>query len=1358
MSTGSSAQDAWPPGAQQVLRRSDARVVTRSADSRAPADEPRSATVITKRLTADAHHPHAFAQLEHEHEVLTRLEGIPGVPAPIWLDPIRGELAMQDMGPEPMGPARSTGPMPWSELMPFAIGLARLLAAVHERGVVHCRISPANLVVCPPGTLPALIDWSHALRIDRTAPDSVLESLAPDALPYLAPEQTGSMNRRVDHRCDLYAVGVVLYELCTGRLPFEDSDPLSLIHAHLARLPESASSVNSAVPQALSSLLMRLLAKDPGRRHQSAQALQADLARLQRDPMHDIEVGWEAADVRSPAAPDLIGRHKEMAKLAALLEETADGHARHVFIHGPSGVGKSALARQLQEWMRERPGLFIAGKFDQFRHLLPLSAPLQAAADIAGQLLSGTDASVALWSERLNEAMAPNAALLTRLVPLLASLMGPQPDVPDAEPAQTRVWLQQALKSLLQTLAAPQHPLVLLLDYLQWSDAASLDFLDSLRFDTGLRARLVVATYRSDEVVTGHPLVRWLERTRTAMVASSDIALEPLPPADAAAMLSNLLPVSLTETDELARSVHARSLGNPYHVVELAHQLRASGAELGIDAADWVAMATQTLGDADASNLDLLLTHRLQSFDADTRRMLQLAATLGVEFNLETLSTLAIDDPVYDAGGQARAEGFDRSALLACLLRPTDRGVLLLVQGDPWHDDSAPSRFAFCHDRMQQAAYGLVEEAERSAVHLAIARRLDDAGRGGLPHAAVVIEIASHYAQAIDSLETEADRKAAFDMLVTAAAESRRSTAFTQAARFLELAKRLMPADAWDAGFEDTFALEMDLYTALFNASRFIEADAVYDNLLLRARQPDRLTAIARLQLTNIHGRHGTAAALHMSLDFFRRIGMEVPKDFKAAAEQELDAFYRMADELPLEALADASNADPAINPLQRMIQRLAFAAHDVDPAIACWLLLQSSRAWQRHGYTTNMSDCMALLALTLIQMRQDFAMSKRVLSLAVSSRQRGPAAPAASGGQRRIDAPTSYSYLCQWFETVETAFAAARQEFDAYQQVGDMQGAFFRNIITLPTSLDAASHFDQASKEVAAASQLAARLGTSRHRTEVVVPYRQFIRALRGQTEAPGSFSDDEFDDAQYLAAPDASTWGHLHFHLYRAFAAALFADDLALRLHVEQAAALMPKYSAYYCASLHAVMASLSAATQLRQLSSQPSPQREPLLRTLATHAKWMAERAADMPANFEHLHHFIAAVHADVEDRFEDALRHFERAMHTAHAHHRLLHHAFITEQAGLCYLRHGLHSSGRDLLRRALRCYASWGVTATVAHLRSSWDFLREPSSSSSASSSSEPLPDAPQAFDVDRLAILEASQALSSETDLSRLVT
>src|SRR6266516_480983 len=527
--------------------------------------------------------PASLDRLAHEYGLREELDSDWAVRP---LDLIRQRdgtvLVLEDLGGQPLDRVLGV-PMETGKLLRLATGIAAALGKAHQRGLVHKDVKPANILVNPDSGEVRLTGFGLASRLARERqrpepPESIAGTLA-----YMAPEQTGRMNRSIDSRSDLYALGVTLYEMLTGSLPFTATDPMEWVHCHIARQPVPPGERLKGIPGPVSAIVMKLLAKTAEERYQTAAGLERDLrrglAQWEADRRIDaFPLGQQDTPDRLLIPEKLYGRDREIEKLLASFDRVIKGGTPElVLVAGYSGIGKSSVVNELHKVLVPPRGLFASGKFDQYKRDIPYSTLAQAFQSLTRRLLAKTEADLATWRAALLEALGPNGRLMIDLVPELKHIIGDQPPVPDLPPQDARRRFELVFRRFIGVFARLEHPLALFLDDLQWLDAATLDLLEDLLTPAGVQHLMLIGAYRDNEVTAAHPLMRKLEAIRSAGANVQEITLAPLAAEDVRQLIADALRCEPERAAPLAQLVHEKTAGNPFFLVQFLHTLAEVG-------------------------------------------------------------------------------------------------------------------------------------------------------------------------------------------------------------------------------------------------------------------------------------------------------------------------------------------------------------------------------------------------------------------------------------------------------------------------------------------------------------------------------------------------------------------------------------------------------------------------------------------------------------------------------------------------------------------------------------------------------------------------------------------------------------
>src|SRR4051794_12954920 len=1259
--------------------------------------------------------PGARRRLIHEREILGRLRGLPGI-AQLLDSPLHpGSLVLADGG----GPDLARRPRPWAvdALLPFSATLARAVAAMHRRDVLHGDITPANVVVDPDGA-PVLVDFALARTFAQLGSDTgtvARGSAIVGALPYLAPEQTGRTGRPVDQRADLYSLGATLYELATGTPPFASDDLLLLTRDHLAHVPVPASEVAPGVPAALSDVIGRLLEKDPDNRYQTADGLAHDLEHLTdalgRRSAGPLLIGTHDARFRLRPPTQLVGRDAETATLRGAFESALTGECRAVFIGGGPGVGKTALVEQLRPVVAAHGGWYLAGKFDQYRRNSAASGVHQAFRALGRLLLAEPEDQLAATRDRIVADMGPNAGLMAAVVPEFAALLEVPPDPGDPLTAQVRG--QRNGIQVLRAVAARERPVVLFLDDVQWAAHTPLAFLDMLLDEEPVEGLLVVCTYRGNEVAEPDPLTalpRWLQRIGVRHLRLDGLALPGL-----TAMVADVLGVAPRTAAPLAEQLHPSTSGNPYVTMELLGALVREGV-LAPTEDGWRWDRSAVHERLDRAEVDALLIARVADAPPGTRLVVGTMACLGDRVEVDVLGT---------------ATGRSPEELEAALAPALADGVLVAEPG-------APPTIRFRHDRIRDAVLAWIGPGSLRDLRLATARRLA-AFPDLFPTAAGQFLPLTRTPEVLDPGE----RRQVVELLRRAAEEARSVADHAEMDALLEGALRLV-------GAEDTaerVQLHSGRLTALYSLGRLDEADEQYR--AIEDLRPDVVhrAAAAAVQVHTLTHRGRVTEAVELAVGLLRELGIAVPEapDDQDVAQQLLH-LHRWLESEPAHDLTRPDIADPELLAAVELIGAVLPAAFFI-PALPLytWLAQEAPRILLQQGPARSLLGPMGI-AVTSATVQRDEAYEvgyramRRVLAL---------------GEARGYEPETSLvrssyaSAVLGWVEPMENVVPVARRAIAGLISGGELAWAAYAHQPAVVGMLDSAATLDEYTAEVETALAFMRRTGNE-HTAQWFDSYRGVAAVLTGERPADAG-------GAVLWIPPDVAPDNPaavFFAHVTRAVLAAVFGDAPELAHHSAAAIPLLPVARGLYPSATARLVRGLACAEQAR--TADPV-QRTALLAEHDEMSDWLAARATDAPANFLHLLHLLEAERAWTTGDFKAAATAFDAARGEVARQQRPWHRALITEHAARFALAHGLDRAGSDLLAEARLLYDAWGATAKVAQLdwASPAVLTRAPATADGDASAAQPPPRVTTGT-IDLFGILSASHALSSETSVEHL--
>ncbi|MFW6020482.1 MAG: diguanylate cyclase domain-containing protein [Guyparkeria sp.] len=1227
--------------------------------------------------------------------------------------------------------------LPLAEVLDLGIRLAELLDAIHARHVVHKALSPARLRIDREDGSLRLSGFGIASELDRerqTATQAGIEA----PLPYLSPEQTGRMNRELDYRSDYYSLGITLFELLTGRLPFEAEGVLEWVHQHISRPPPSPAAIDPAIPPPVAAIVLKLLAKDPEDRYQSGRGLARDLAHCAeavaagREP--EPFVPGEADRATHFLLPQaLYGRERERTELTDLFESAAAGAAEVCLVHGHSGVGKSALVNELDRSLVRERGFFARGKFDQF-HQGSYGALADALRDLVQQLLAEPADRLDRWREHLARALGPNGRLVLELVPELELIVGPQPPVADLPPAEARNRRRIVLAAFLRVFAGSGHPLVLFLDDLQWSDGPTRDLFLQLATARDMDHLLMIGAWRSNEVPPGHPLAITVESLKAARPVH-DLPVEPLDRHAIRELVADTLDSDTERVRPLADLLHDKAQGNPFFTNELLRTLHEEGVirreddgwHWDLDAAVWAGLS---------SDIVAFMAENLRKLPGETQRVLQLAACIGNRFDLDTLAV------IFNRSAEATADAL-RPALRQHSIVPLNADYRLVGGAQtgavPEAGNWNPS-YRFVHDRVQQAAYTLSQARRMEAVHLSIGRLMRDHA-GSEPEGERLMEIVRHLDAGHSLIDDPDERLELARLNLRAGSHARSTSAYEMARELLETGFELLPEPAWETEPQLAFALGREIQQCAYLTGRQDEADRWAEALQRHARDDlERVELLAtRTRQYATLGRMDDS--IRTAIEGLIRLGLDVDPDPDAAAVAA--ERRRIARNLGDRRIAELVDAAPVENRGTLLAMRLLM---EVFPAaflsgsgnLFPYLVEKAVNLSLEHGNSPESAFSFAAYGMLLCGELDDPATGLEYgrLGLAINER----------FDDLALRARVIYVYAMfvhHWSHHWSTLTPWFRRGVEAGYQSGDLLYLAYSAqdcVIWDPTlELPEATRRHEENLEIVRECNYQDSLDSA-------TLFRQMQYAFQGRTDGPLSLSDATFDERECLDGMRERGFmtGVANYRIYKAEVAFLHDDpdaaleQLADRRRLIRSAMSLPQLVRFHVLDF------------LARVTSDPARAKTGEWRALLEEDLGRMRRWADnCEANFRHLQYLMEAELFFIDDRPVEAMERMDAAIEMASRQRFLRDEAMACERAARQLVLHGHDRAAEGYLRAAHRLFSRWGARRKIDLLEDRHPFLREIGGRDGT--------DIVDGQDLDLASIMKASRAIAGEMQTDRLL-
>ncbi|MBW4480558.1 MAG: AAA family ATPase [Tolypothrix brevis GSE-NOS-MK-07-07A] len=844
-----------------------------------------------------------LVQFRNQYAIAKNLP-IPGIVQPLSLEPLGNGygLVMEDCGGVSLGKYIQQQSLDLTEVLAIALQIADILHDIIQHRVVHKDIKPANILIQPESKQVKLIDFSIASLLPKETQEIQSPNILEGTLAYLAPEQTGRMNRGIDYRADFYALGVTLYQLLTGTLPFTSDDPLELMHCHIAKIPVPVDQVNPDVPKMVAAIITKLMAKNAEDRYQSALGLKHDLSQCLTQwkttgEIAEFELGQRDLSDRFLIPEKLYGRQAEVNTLLEAFERVADGASELMLVAGFSGIGKTAVVNEVHKPIVRQRGYFIKGKFDQFNRNIPLSAFVQALRDLMGQLLSESDAQLQAWKAKILSAVGDNGQVLIDVIPELELIIGKQPIAPELSGSAAQNRFNLLFQKFIEVFTTAEHPLVVFLDDLQWADSASLQLIKLLMSDNSYL--LMLGAYRDNEVSPIHPFILTVEEIKKANAIVNTITLAPLAFEDTNNLVADTLNCSRELAQPLTELIDRKTQGNPFFTTQFLKALYEENCiTFDRDRRYWECDIAQVNALALTDDVVEFMALQLQKLSPETQKVLKLAACVGNQFDLNTLAIVLEQSPTEAATAiwKALQEG---------LILPTSQ-IYKFFQGTEKSDtqNTVNPKYRFLHDRVQQAAYSLIPEDQQQSTHLAIARLL----RQNTPDAeleANIFEIVNHWNRAIALLVDPLEKTNLAQLNLIAGSKAKAANAYEPALTYCRTGLALLDhLGGWQNQTNLMLALHEGAAAAAYLCGDFAQMEQWVSGILAQKLEPLDRVKTYEIQIQAHSTQSQFAEAIEIARNALEQFNIHLPQQPEPAdivpAMQEVAALLngRTADDL----------------------------------------------------------------------------------------------------------------------------------------------------------------------------------------------------------------------------------------------------------------------------------------------------------------------------------------------------------------------------------------------------------------------------------------------------------------------------
>ncbi|NEO76152.1 AAA family ATPase [Moorena sp. SIO4G3] len=1319
--------------------------------------------IVIKVLRQDYPTPTQLTRYKQEYQITHNLDLV-GVIKALDLEAYQNTLVIifEDFGAKSLKRLYQENQFTLKEFLQIAIAICDALGNLHNAKIIHKDINPANIVYNPDTKQLKIIDFGISTRLSQENPTLKNPELLEGTLAYISPEQTGRMNRCVDYRSDFYSLGVSLYELLTGKLPFETKDSLELIYCHLAKqtLPPNNIVVenhDSPLPQMISDIVMKLMAKTAEERYQSAWGIKADLEEClqQLESTGGIEsfpLATQDMAHQFQIPQKLYGREKEIENLIASFNRISSSSqttkTELFLVSGYSGIGKSALVKEVYKPITEKKGYFVSGKFDQYQRNIPYYAVIQSLKELIKQLLTESEAQLKQWRDKLEAALGVNGQVIVDVIPELELIIGKQPAIPDLAGQEAQNRFNLVFQNFIQVFTQPEHPLVLFLDDLQWADLASLKLMELLVNTPDVNSLLLIGAYRDNEVSAVHPLILTIKSIKEASNIVNEIVLKSLDLADINQLVADTLHSTKETVKPLAELLQLKTNGNPFFLREFFKSLY-DDILLVFDSIffTWQWDLTQIKAQQITDNVVELMAQKIKKLPDLTQETLKLSSCIGNKFDIATLAIVAETSPQEVA--LSLHEAISQGLILP--LSEQYKSIELDVIKEDYSQVTKQVAYKFVHDRIQQAAYSLIAEADKSAKHLQIGKLLLQ-NTTEAEQEESIFDLVNQFNKARELITNQSERDECAQLNLIACRKARSAAAYESGLEYAHIGLSWLGENAWQRQYEISIEFH-NLGAELASLCGNFEVMEQFIETVLEQAESlwDRVDVYRTIIQTKV-SQNQLTESIAIAQEILQQFGIIFPEQpTQDDVQQATSEISKLIGDREIEDLVNLPiMTDPEKIAIVQIANSIIPATHNVGSLLFPLVNALIVKLSIQYGNISASIFAYASYGTVVSTFLQDVSKGEKFALLGLQLVSKLDAKAAKSEVIVTIATIIAHqkSHLKKTLPLLQEGYRTAL-EVGSLEVLGYNASSFCLNSFWCGQPL---TSLEQETRSYCIKLEQFNQLNTVNHCQISCQP----ILNLLGVTENPTILSGEALKESEFLpeiiSANDSSML--FIFYGYKLMLCYLFEEIESAQNHAIEVGRYL---SAGVGTVVEPAFYFYDSLTTLAILSSSSAETSELWERVEKNQTKLQQQWAHYAPMNYQHKYLLVQAEKYRVLGNHSEAINLYDRAIKLAHENEFIHEEALAYELAAKFYLGRENELVASVYLKQARYCYLQWGAKAKVKHLDDKYPELLativEPSNPNPTTTTSSET----QSETLDLATLIKTSQALSQITDFSQLL-
>jgi len=1286
--------------------------------------------VVIKTINAEFPSLSAIARFKQEFELIKKLE-IDGIVRAYDVTEYDSSFAiiLEDFGGISLSEILKNKKIDIKQFLKIGIEIANTLGNLHKDNVIHRDIKPANILVNESTGQVKITDFGISKILTNEDEEIYNTDVIEGTLIYMSPEQTGRMNRAVDYRTDFYSLGITFYEMLTGEPPFKSKDPMELIHSHIAKQPLYPTSVNQAIPEVVSEIIMKLLLKTAEERYQNGFGLLADLKECLNyfetgGTIPSFEIAKKDISIKFIVPQKVYGRDAELEIMLSAFDRVSAGSNELLLVSGSPGIGKSAVINEVHKPIVAKRGYFISGKYDLFKKDVPYSAIIQALNSLMDKIITESEERIEIWKTDILSCIGNNGSILVSAIPKLELIIGKQQEIEESDETESRGMFDTALKNFFSVFAKNKYPLVIFLDDVQWADVASIAFIRKIVSHKDIKHLLLVLSYRDNEIDESHPFAAALTKIKKAGAKISSIVLTPLDTSSINYLIYNFLRAKEDETRPLAELIFEKTNGNPFFVNQFMKTIYESGL-LKLDPEHgWKWNIDEINSMKVTDNVIDLMVNSINSLPPETQEILKICACIGNRFDLETISLV-----------------FNKSIdeTLAELTKAIDKGLIAMM-GDT---------YIFHHDRILEAAYTLLDDEEKIKMHYKIGNYLiNNTKEQDLPDK--ILYIVNQMNRGSKLITDKEEKYKLVELNLMAAKKAKNSSAFETSFSFLKRSMDYMDVNHW----LDKYDLSVKLYTEAmimaYRANNTNEMDKISKDIFENAKNVLDKVRIYEILILSVSNLNKHPEAIKLGVEALNLLGLKIPEKLTKFRVylQYLKIKHYLTDRKikSIQTLPGITNK--RVSSIMRIITMLHMPTQSINQPLYFYNELKRYELIMKYGLPYQPGVTFGSLSLVLSHAFSQIDVSFKLMDTAILI-----------SDKEKMSVEFMYNSMLRFFKfPLRSSHGPLMELHRGLLQSGDIQTAG----LSLLFSLDdfyVGRELNDFDKECAAGFAILTKMKFL-YGIVVYQVYRQHIQNLLGLSKNPARLEGDIFSAEKIIPVVKSMHLDNILLVTYiqEMVVAFTFGDfefaaekaEEAYKIKNAAFAAYLTKYFPFYYSIINLAIIHRTEPEK-QKIIKHRIKKFQKLLKFLSQHG----------PVNFLHKYYLVEAEINRVNGN-DSARDYYDKAIEEARNNEYIQEAALACELAANYYLEKGKENIAGTYMYEAVKYYNRWGAAGKIKQMQEKYpDLLKERRSrtfiTDSDSSTTTSTTTTTGTASLDISTIVKTSQALSSEFDLDKLL-